>query len=173
MDINLSKLWETVKDRGAWRAAIHGVAKSRTRLSDWTELNWMNNNTEHSFMCLLVFCISSLKKCLFKLFAHFLNWVIFVVVQSLGCIWLFVTPWTVACLAPLSFTVSQSLFRFMSTESRWCYLTISSSAPTPFSFCLQSFPASGSFSKSQLFTSGGQSIGVSASASVLPVNIQD
>ena len=43
----------------------------------------------------------------------------------------------------------------------------------PFSFCLQSFPASGSFPVSQFFTPGGQSIGVSASASVLPVNIQD
>jgi len=56
--------------------------------------------------------------------------------------------------------------------SWWCYLTISSSA-TFFSFCFQSFPASGSFPMSQLFTSGGQSIGTSASASVLPMNIQD
>ena len=55
--------------------------------------------------------------------------------------------------------------------SWWHYLTISSSA-TPFSFCLQSFPASGSFPISCLFTSGGQSIRASASASVLPMNIQ-
>ena len=55
--------------------------------------------------------------------------------------------------------------------SWWCHKTISSSV-IPFS-CLQSFPASGSFPMSQLFTSGGQSIGVTASASVLPMNIQD
>ena len=54
----------------------------------------------------------------------------------------------------------------------WCHLAISSSV-IPFSSCLQSFPASGSFQMSQFFTSGGQSIGVSASASVLPVNIQN
>ena len=54
----------------------------------------------------------------------------------------------------------------------WCHPTISSTA-IPFSSCLQSFPASGSFPMSQFFTSGGQSIGVSASTSVLPMNIQD
>ena len=56
--------------------------------------------------------------------------------------------------------------------SRWCRPTISSSV-VPFSSRLQSFPASRSFQMSQFFTSGGQSIGVSASASVLPMNIQD
>ena len=58
------------------------------------------------------------------------------------------------------------------SSSRWCQSTISSSV-IPFSSCLQSFPAPGSFSLSQLFASGGQSIGASASASVLPMNIQD
>ena len=57
-------------------------------------------------------------------------------------------------------------------SSRWCHPTISSSV-VPFSFCPQSLPASGSFPMGQLFTSGGQSIEVSASASVLPVNTQD
>ena len=57
-------------------------------------------------------------------------------------------------------------------SSQWCHPTISSSVIL-FSPCLQSFPASVSFPMSQFFTSGGQSIGVSASASVLPVNIQD
>ena len=55
---------------------------------------------------------------------------------------------------------------------QWCHPTTSSSV-IPFSFCPQSFPASGSFQMSQLFTSGGQSIGISASASVPPMSIQD
>ena len=54
--------------------------------------------------------------------------------------------------------------------NQWCYLTVLSSV-APFSFCLQSFPVSGSFPLSWLFTSGGQHIGASASASVLPMNV--
>ena len=57
-------------------------------------------------------------------------------------------------------------------SSWWCHPAISSSV-VPFSSCLQSFPASGSFPTSQFFASGGQNIGVSASASVLPMTIQD
>ena len=59
-----------------------------------------------------------------------------------------------------------------SPSSRWCHTTISCSV-VPFSFCLQSSPASGPFPMSQFFALGGQSIGVSSSASVLPMNIQD
>ena len=57
-------------------------------------------------------------------------------------------------------------------SSQWCHPAISSSV-VPFSSCLQSFPTSGSFQMSQLFPSGGQNIGVSASTSVLPMNTQD
>ena len=67
------------------------------------------------------------------------------------------TPWVYSNSSPLS---------------QWCHPTISSSV-VPFCSCLQSFPASGSFEMSQLFASGGQSIGVSASTSVPPMNTQD
>ena len=80
------------------------------------------------------------------------------------------TPWTAACQAPLAFTISQSLLKFMSIQSVMPSNHLSSVAP--FSSWPQSFPESGSFPMSHLFTSGGQSIGVSASASVLPMNIQ-
>ena len=80
-----------------------------------------------------------------------------------------VTPWTAARQASLSITNFWRLLRLMSIT---CHPTISSSV-VPFSSCLQSFPASGTFPISLFFASGGQSIGVSASASVLPTNIQD
>ena len=100
-------------------------------------------------------------------------WFIFPVssVQSLSCVWLFAAPWTAAHQASLTFTISQSLLKLMSIKSVM-HPTISSSV-LPFSFCFQSFPATGSFMKSQFFASGGQSIEASASASVLPMNIQD
>ena len=70
-------------DREAWHVAVHGVTKSQTWLSDWTEL---------------------------------MDWTV-VVVQSLSHVWLFVTPWTAKRQASLSFTLSQSLLKFMSIES--------------------------------------------------------
>ena len=89
----------------------------------------------------------------------------FIAVQSLSCVQLFATPWTAACRAPLSSTISQSLLRFVSSDGR-CHPTISSSA-IPFSHP-QSFPASGSFLVRQRFASGAQRIGASASVSGLP-----
>ena len=96
---------------------------------------------------------------------------LFPVVQLLSPVQLFVTPWTAARQVSLSITISWSLLNSCAL-SWWCHPIISSSV-VPFSSCPQSFPASGSFQVSQLFTSGGQSIGVSASTSVLPMNIQD
>ena len=91
-------------------------------------------------------------------------------VQSLSGVQLFATPWTAACQASLSITNSRSLLKLIAIESN--HPTISSSV-VPFSSCLQSFPASGSFPMSQFFTLSGQRIGVSSSASVVPMNIQD
>ena len=87
-----------------------------------------------------------------------------------SCIWLW-DPRTAACQAFLSITNSQSLLKFMSTESVMPsnHLILC----CPFLLHLQSFPASESFQMGQLFTSGGQSIGVLASTSVLPMNTQD
>jgi len=91
-------------------------------------------------------------------------------VQLLSRVQLFATPWLqhtrLPCPSPSSRACSNSC-----PLSRWCHPTISSSV-IPFSSHLQSFPASGSFPMSQFFTSGDQIIGVSASASVLPMTIQ-
>ena len=97
----------------------------------------------------------------------------FVVVQFLSCVWLFAIPWTAACQASLSFTISRSLLKLMSIESVMPSNHLILSRPLlllPFIF-----PASRSFPMSWLFASGGQSIGASASASasVLPMNNQD
>ena len=87
-------------------------------------------------------------------------------VQSLGRVWLFATPWTAAHQASLSITNSQSLLSLVSIESVM--------PSNHFILCRPLFlPASGSFPINQFFVSGGQNIGVSASASVLPMNIQD
>ena len=92
-------------------------------------------------------------------------------VQLLSRVQLFVTPWIAARQASLSITNSWSLLRLMSIESMMPFKHLT--------FChslllrLQSFPASASFRMSQFFASGGQSSGVSALASVLPMNIQD
>ena len=93
------------------------------------------------------------------------------VVQLLNHVPFFVIPWTAAHQASLSFTTSQSLCKLMFL-SWWWHPTISSPV-IPFSSCLQFLPASRSFLMSWLFTSDGQSIGASASASVFSMNIQD
>ena len=92
-------------------------------------------------------------------------------VQLLSHVWIFVSPWTATSQASLSITNSGT-YSGSCPLSRWCHPTISSSV-IPFSSRLQSFPTSGSFPKSKFFASGGQSIGGSALASILPVNIQD
>ena len=92
-------------------------------------------------------------------------------VQLLSCVRHFATPRTAGRQPSLSIIKSRSSLKLMFRESV-SHPTILSSV-IPFSSCLQSYPASGSFPMSQFFASGGQSIGTSASASVLPMNIQD
>ena len=92
-------------------------------------------------------------------------------VQPLIHVQLFATPWIAARQASLFITNSQSLPK-PCPSSQWCHPAISSSV-APFSSCPQSLPASGSFPMSQLLEWGDQSIGVSASASVLSMNTQD
>ena len=91
--------------------------------------------------------------------------------QSLIHVWLFATPWTATHQASLSITTPR-VYPNSCPLSQWCHPAISSSV-IPFSSCPQSLPASGSFPMSQYFSPGGQSTGVSASTSALPMNIQD
>ena len=98
------------------------------------------------------------------------DWLSSVQFSSLSRVRLFATPWIAAHQAALSITNSWSLLKLMSIKSVMPSAT--SSSVIPFSSCSQSLPASGSFPMSQLFAWGGQSIGVSGSASVLPMNTQ-
>ena len=104
-----------------------------------------------------------------KLLGYLFN--VFNSVQSLSHVWLFATPWTAARQASLSITSSWNLLKLMSVESVMPSNHLILCCPRlP---CLQSFPASGSFLMNHLFTSGGQRIGTSVSASVFPMNIQN
>ena len=91
-------------------------------------------------------------------------------IQSLSHVQLFATPWTAAPKASLSITTSWSLLKLMCIESVMPSNQLILCCPLL--LCLQSFPASGSFPMSRIFIPGGESIGASASASVLPKNIQ-
>ena len=110
------------------------------------------------------FCVDSIEFSVYKIMSP-VN-----VVQLLKSCLDTAIPWTVARQASLSFTVSQSLLKFMSIK---LVMPSNHLIVSPFSFCPQSFPAIGTFPMSQLFAPGGQSIGVSGLASVLPMNIQD
>ena len=114
----------------------------------------------------------SVNICFIYLDAAVLDVYMFSTVQSLSCVWLFATSWTAAHQASLSITNSWSLLKLMSIESVIPSNHLILCRPIRFSSSLQSFPAWGSFPMSQFFASGSQNIGVSASASVLLMNIQ-
>ena len=136
---------ENSMDRRAWQATVHRIAKNMTEATLLMDKQWQRVDTEPLSL---------------------------VVVQLPSCVQLFAIPWTAACQASLSFTISWGLPKLMSIElvmpSNYlilcCLLLLLS--------YLQFFPASGSFPLSPFFASGGQNIGASASATVLPVNIQ-
>ena len=141
---------ENPMDGGAWQAAVHGVARS------WPQVKSLGLS-DFTF----TFYFHALEK---EMAAHSstLAWGI----PGVG------EPGGLPSLGSHRVGHDWSDTAAACPLSRWCHPAISSSV-VPFSSCPQSFPASGSSPMSQLFTWGGQSIGVSASASVLPMNTQD
>ena len=105
--MNFSKLWETVEDREAWHAVVHGVTKSWTWLSDWTTATKTLDKSGKIFLSILR---------LFEVDFIFISGV-FSSVQSLSHVRLFVTPWIAAHQASLSITNSRSSLKLTSIES--------------------------------------------------------
>ena len=150
---------------GVWRQTDRrqSVSSYTSARATWT-IYWLILHVSFFFFFFLVLAIL-LVSCLFSCFTQCAT----VVVQLLSCIQL----WPHGLQHPrfLCPLLSSGACSTSWPLSQWCYLTISSSS-APFSFCLQSCPVSGSFPVNRLFVSVGQNIGASASAAVLPVNIQ-
>ena len=152
-------------DCGPLGSSVHGV--SEARVLEGVTVSYSRGSSEPRDRT-QVSCVSCIGR---QILYHCTTWEAVNSVQAFSHVQLFATPWTVARQASMSITNSWSLLKLMSTKSVMPP-TISSSVVHFFS-CFQSFPTPGSFPTSQFFSSGGQSIGVSASASILQVNIQD
>ena len=146
--------------RALWQAQWAGHDEHRDA-SAWLEIGWPSPPWQN--------CSKSGVQGQVMILAHLLLKTSYCCCCSVtrSCLTL-VTPWTGAQQAPLSSIISQNLFKFMSIESVMPSNHLILCRP----LLLLSFPESDSFPASQLFTSGGQNIGASASASVLPMNIQ-
>ena len=160
----LSDLYTSISIVGSFKIQTLKISKSKNSLK--------SQEPEKRCLFLLGSChLASGLPTFFFFPLNVKNWVrYFLSVKFLSHVWLFATPWISACQgfcpSPIPRACSNSC-----PSNEWCYSTISSSIVS-FSSCPQSFPASGYFPVSQFFVSSGQSIGTSASASVLPMNIQ-
>ena len=147
------------------RLTMNGQRSWRT-LKLWGKLSNLKKNIWRRILCFWIELYIPLNiKGL-----EMLKFIYSIVVQSLSCVWLFVTPWTAACQASLPFTISHNLLKLM-LLSWWCHPTISSCHPLLLLPSL--FPSIRVFSSVLVLCISWRSIEASASASVLPMNIQD
>ena len=174
-------------DRGVWWATVHGIAKSQTWLSDWAPMHTIYGLKSAFLYCKLFnpwkyhincFLVNKLCLTLCKTMDHSLLGLSFHGISQ-ARMFLFIHSVMFDSLQPHGtaarqdswfFTISHNLLKHMSIELMMPYNHLI--LCHPFSSCPQSFPASGFFPMSRLFTSGGQSTGASASVSVLPMNVQ-